>query len=330
MQPKISIIIPTYNVESYIGRCLNSCINQTLGDIEIIVVDDCGSDDSISIAKTYAKKDSRIHIVHNKRNLGTFHARANGIIHAIGKYCMFADPDDYFELNTCEIAYTAIISQQVDMVHFGIKYEPKTWRRIAPIVHYGILTDYKMRFFLNATNNTQSLCDKIYKRHILLKALKQCAFFESPLNMLEDGLLVLVASLESKSYFGIPQRLYIYYHNPHSITKDKSLQRFHTKQAYFDKLLHITAHLLTIYPQYHTIIKKYQHKVASTLMIESRDFSSFEMYESLQILHKHHLHKIYDIPPYLKSTLISLSYAFRWQNLVRLLGFICSFGKLRL
>ncbi|WP_336524377.1 glycosyltransferase family 2 protein, partial [Helicobacter japonicus] len=51
--PLISIIIPTYNVESYIGRCLDSCINQTLGDIEIIVVDDCGSDNSIKIAKEY-------------------------------------------------------------------------------------------------------------------------------------------------------------------------------------------------------------------------------------------------------------------------------------
>ncbi|WP_276897200.1 glycosyltransferase family 2 protein [Helicobacter japonicus] len=330
MQPKISIIIPTFNVELYIARCLQSCINQTLNNIEILVIDDCGSDDSIKIAQKYVQKDSRIRIIHNEKNLGTFHARANGIIHAIGEYCMFADPDDYFELNACEFAYNTIVSQQVDMVHFGIRYEPKSFKRIKPIVHYGTLTDNTMRFFLNATNNTQSLCDKIYKRHILLKAIKECAFFEPPLNMLEDGLLVLVASLESQSYFGIRRTLYVYCNNPASITKDKSLENLRKKQIHLDKLLHITSHLLAIYPQYHTIIEKYRHKVASTLMIENRDFSSFEMYESLQILHKHNLNKIYDIPPYLKSTLLSLSYAFRWQNLVRLLGFICSFGKLKL
>ena len=116
MQPKISIIIPTFNVELYIARCLQSCINQTLNNIEILVIDDCGSDDSIKIAQKYVQKDSRIRIIHNEKNLGTFHARANGIIHAIGEYCMFADPDDYFELNACEFAYNTIVSQQVDMV----------------------------------------------------------------------------------------------------------------------------------------------------------------------------------------------------------------------
>ncbi|MBR2159560.1 MAG: glycosyltransferase, partial [Campylobacter sp.] len=56
--PKVSIIIPVYNVEKYISECLDSCINQTLQDIEIIIVDDCGSDKSIDIVKEYAKKDS--------------------------------------------------------------------------------------------------------------------------------------------------------------------------------------------------------------------------------------------------------------------------------
>ncbi|SQC36227.1 putative beta-1,3-galactosyltransferase [Helicobacter fennelliae] len=54
--PLISIVIPTFNVESYIARCLESCINQTLHDIEILIIDDCGSDDSIAIARDYAKK----------------------------------------------------------------------------------------------------------------------------------------------------------------------------------------------------------------------------------------------------------------------------------
>nr|WP_251824472.1 glycosyltransferase family 2 protein [Campylobacter jejuni] len=65
--PKISIILPTFNVEKYIAKALESCINQSFKDIEIIVVDDCGSDKSIDIAKEYAKKDERIKIIHNEK-----------------------------------------------------------------------------------------------------------------------------------------------------------------------------------------------------------------------------------------------------------------------
>ncbi|MGM9095723.1 glycosyltransferase family 2 protein, partial [Campylobacter jejuni] len=79
-----------------------SCVNQSFKDIEIIIVDDCGSDKSINIAKEYAKKDERIKIIHNEKNLGTFAARNNGVKHSNGEYLMFLDPDDYLELDACE------------------------------------------------------------------------------------------------------------------------------------------------------------------------------------------------------------------------------------
>ncbi len=330
LTPLISIIIPVYNVEQYIARCLDSCINQTLRDIEIIIVDDCGSDDSIAIAQRYADKDSRIRIIHNEKNLGTFHTRANGIRHAQAEFCMFADPDDYLAPKACEIAHNTITHHKVDMAHFSIAYEPKSLKRIKPIVHNGILKDDKMRLFLSGGNNTQSLCDKIYKTSILLASLKKLDFFTPPLNMLEDGLLVLVASMESTSYFGINDTLYFYCHNPSSITKRKDPQTFALKQQHFDKLLSITQELLSLYPKHTLLFSKYRHKVASTLMIESRDFSHNEFCQSLKILHKHGLDKRCDLPPYIKSTLLSLCYAFRWQNLIRLLAFISSFGKVRL
>nr|WP_230107716.1 glycosyltransferase family 2 protein [Campylobacter lari] len=72
---QISIILPTYNVEKYIARALDSCINQSFEDIEIIVVDDNGSDKSIDIAKEYASKDKRIKIIHNEENLKLLRAR---------------------------------------------------------------------------------------------------------------------------------------------------------------------------------------------------------------------------------------------------------------
>ncbi|WP_104743300.1 glycosyltransferase family 2 protein [Helicobacter cinaedi] len=330
LTPLISIIIPVYNVEQYIARCLESCIHQTLRNIEIIIVDDCGSDDSIAIAQHYADKDSRIRIIHNEKNLGTFHTRANGVRHAQAEFCMFADPDDFLAPKACEIAYNTITHHKVDMAHFSIAYEPKSLKRIKPIVHNGILKDDKMRLFLSGGNNTQGLWDKIYKTSILLVSLKKLDFFTPPLNMLEDGLLVLVASMESHSYFGQKTCIYHYCNNPSSITKCKDIETFTLKQQHFDKLLSITQKLLSLYPKHTLLLTKYRHKVASTLMIESRDFSHNEFYTSLQILHKHGLDKHFDLPPYVKSTLLSLRYAFRWQNLIRLLAFIGSFGKVRL
>ena len=96
--PKISIILPTFNVEKYIAKALESCINQSFKDIEIIVVDDCGSDKSIDIAKEYAKKDERIKIIHNEENLGLLRARYEGVKAAGGGYIMFLDPDKRFFL----------------------------------------------------------------------------------------------------------------------------------------------------------------------------------------------------------------------------------------
>ena len=110
MQPSsfFSIIIPTYNVEHTIARCLDSCINQTFSDIEILIVDDCGSDSSLQIAQHYADKDCRIRIIHNPHNLGLFGARLSGEKEAKGEYILPVDSDDYIELCTCKVLYRAI------------------------------------------------------------------------------------------------------------------------------------------------------------------------------------------------------------------------------
>ncbi|WP_394980531.1 glycosyltransferase family 2 protein [uncultured Helicobacter sp.] len=100
--PLVSIILPTYNVEQFIAEALESCVQQSFRDIEIIVVDDCGSDNSIAIAKEYATKDSRIRIVHNKENFQLFAARAEGVKVAQGEYIMFLDPDDFLESNALQ------------------------------------------------------------------------------------------------------------------------------------------------------------------------------------------------------------------------------------
>lgn len=106
--PIISIIIPVYKVEKYISRCLDSILNQTFQDFEIILVNDQTTDNSIKIAESYAEKDSRIRILHNEENSGAGWSRMVGYTHAKGEYITFCDPDDYLPENALRILYEAI------------------------------------------------------------------------------------------------------------------------------------------------------------------------------------------------------------------------------
>ena len=116
---KVSIIIPVYNVEKYISQCLDSAINQSLKDIEIIIVDDCGSDNSMDIAKEYAKNDNRIKIIKNSQNQGPFTSRNNAVLAANGEYLVFLDSDDFLDLRACEIAYNATKDGYYDIIKFN-------------------------------------------------------------------------------------------------------------------------------------------------------------------------------------------------------------------
>lgn len=116
--PRVSIIIPVYNVEKYLRECLDSVVNQTLKDIEIICVNDGSPDNSLAILEEYAQLDNRIRII-NKENGGLGSARNVGIKEVTSEYVMFLDSDDWLELNACELAYEQISRNKNDFVIFG-------------------------------------------------------------------------------------------------------------------------------------------------------------------------------------------------------------------
>ncbi|MEI0594537.1 glycosyltransferase family 2 protein [Brachyspira pilosicoli] len=113
---KISVIVPVYNVEDYLKECLDSIINQTLKEIEILCIDDCGTDNSINILKEYAKKDDRIRIISHKENKGLGPARNTGIKESKGEYISFIDSDDYISRDYLENLYNTIIKYDTDIV----------------------------------------------------------------------------------------------------------------------------------------------------------------------------------------------------------------------
>lgn len=104
-----TIVVPVYNVELYLDRCMTSLLNQTYQDIEIILVDDGSTDRSPEICDNYATQDSRIHVIHQK-NGGLSDARNKGLEIASGEYILFVDSDDYIDINTCKmlLSYTSL------------------------------------------------------------------------------------------------------------------------------------------------------------------------------------------------------------------------------
>lgn len=118
MKIKISVIIPVYNVEKYLYQCLDSILNQTLKEIEVICVDDGSTDRSYSILKEYQQKDQRI-IILTQKNLRAGVARNNGMKIAQGEYLLFLDSDDFFELDMLEKIYQQAKKNSADVVIFG-------------------------------------------------------------------------------------------------------------------------------------------------------------------------------------------------------------------
>ena len=114
--PKISVILPCYNVAPYIGACLDSLLNQTLVDIEIICVDDKSTDDTLDIIQKHVKRDTRIKLIAQQKNQGVSAARNAGLDVATGEYIGFVDPDDYVDLDFYEKLYNTAKQEDADIV----------------------------------------------------------------------------------------------------------------------------------------------------------------------------------------------------------------------
>ena len=117
MNPLISVIVPVYNVEDYLISCMDSIINQTLENIEVICINDGSTDESLKILKEYEKKDERVK-VYSKQNSGQGTARNFGLENAIGEYVLFVDSDDWIDIETCEILYDVAKSKELDLLIF--------------------------------------------------------------------------------------------------------------------------------------------------------------------------------------------------------------------
>ena len=213
--PKISVIIPVYNVEPYLRECLDSVVNQTFRDIEIICINDGSTDDSPSILEEYAAKDNRIAVLH-QANAGLSSARNKGLDNAKGEYILFIDSDDSINLSTIEKSYICASESGSELVMFYMYNDNTASASVIPPIDTSapaedLLSRIKLAFFQGPSS-----CKFLWKR-----------LFIDRLNMrfihgikFEDVPFVLKGVLNSNKMVVLPEALYYYRIHENSITRD--------------------------------------------------------------------------------------------------------------
>ena len=160
MHDKITIIIPVYNTEKYLKRCLDSVIHQSYSNLEIICIDDKSTDGSRDILLQYASNDSRISLILLDKNAGVSHARNLALEKSTGSYVCFLDSDDYLEQSSCEDLYNNIVNQNSDLSCGGHIKVNKFDKRISawlPTQNVSIYPNKEIYNFTKHRNVTQKL-----------------------------------------------------------------------------------------------------------------------------------------------------------------------------
>lgn len=184
-KPKLSIVVPVYNVEAYLDECLQSLTNQTFKDIEIVCVNDGSTDGSARILEKYRKNDRRIKVVGKAKNEGLLLARRDGVYAAAGDHVVFVDSDDYLDLSACRTIEELLEKDDCDILQFAcsvvnVSEDPATVRwledALTPKGKKYCGEEILKAFFVDRTEIT-SLVGKAFKRKLLMQAYSQMPFY---------------------------------------------------------------------------------------------------------------------------------------------------------
>lgn len=216
----ISVLIPLYNVEKYIARCLESILSQTFQDFEIIVVNDSTLDKSAEIVKFYMTLDDRISLINNETNMGLAWTRFVGYSNAKGDYYVFCDSDDFFPHDALEILHNSIKKSNADIVcaNYQVAYSKDSLgSKSNNRARYG--SDAKSIYRSLLTDElSHSLCAKIYKKNIF----KDFNYITNKgMINAEDAFLFYQILQNVNNVIVIPDVVYYYYQNIESSTKVK-------------------------------------------------------------------------------------------------------------
>ncbi|MHC1724379.1 MAG: glycosyltransferase family 2 protein [Aminipila sp.] len=333
-EPKVSIIIPVYNTEKYLTKCVNSVINQSLEEIQIILVDDESTDSSGELCESLKEIDSRIIVVH-KKNGGLGYARNTGLEYATGEFVSFLDSDDWIEQNHLENLYEKAISAQVDLVLGGVTHVDNDGN------YKGIFRTIEENIYINkeilgsiilpmiAPNENEkkdivipmSVCFNLYNLDII--KMNDLHFISEKQCLAEDLFFNLDYLNQCTRVYSIPTYGYNYRENPISISRKYRRKRADRGFVYYNMLIEKIYDLGISNEVGNRIERNYIGKIRSALkLIEDSDMGINEKYyEIKRILNNYTvklaLHK-YPLKNYRLSLRIT-SYMMKYQLILPLL-----------
>ena len=231
--PKISILVPVFNTEQYLRQCLESILNQSYKNIEVICVNDCSTDNSLTILTEYAKKDRRIFIIDKQVNEGSSQARRTALINSTGEYILPVDSDDWLEQNMVEELYYCLTTGGYNMVCCGYFEENDNGTHFDPPQ---ILPENKMeqiKYGIFGFGNTKVLWNKLVKREIYEKVK-----FSKESNG-EDCYITCQNLYYSNKVGYLPSPLYHQRQSGGSLTTNKSIaqQRYEDRKANYNHII---------------------------------------------------------------------------------------------
>lgn len=216
MEDKVSIIVPIYNVEKYIGRCIESLVNQTYKNIEIIAINDCSTDNSLKLVESYQERYTNISIINLGKNKGVSNARNLGIESANGEYIMFCDSDDWYEERAVEILIETAKENNADFVmanHYITKENKKIIVNISRYFKNKNITKKEIVAYMNLSSSV-----KLIKRQLFID---NNISYPTDINRCEEFTVIPVIAYLAKNPIVINDVLYNYYQRENSASNSK-------------------------------------------------------------------------------------------------------------
>ena len=259
-KPILSVIVPCYNAEKYVDKCISSIVNQTYTNLEILLIDDDSTDETGKICNAWQAKEQRIRVIH-KQNEGTSMARKTGVEHATAEYITFVDADDWIEKNMYTDMMAALLSTNSDIAQCGYRkiFEDgriENYPDESKSDSFEVLDREKGVFLI--------LEDKIWKSFMWNKIFKKCLFdhvvFPKGLDVAEDFINHTLFHLASQSVF-LPNVYYSYYQRDGSLLNYNTIQNkinhiYQFSQNLYGRYLFVEQH-----PEYHSMLQHVQRRV---------------------------------------------------------------------
>lgn len=215
---KFSIIIAAYNSEKYLSPCIDSCLDQSYENIEVICVNDASTDKSLAIMDKYKSKDSRFRYISHTENKSQYIARQSGVHLATGDYVMFLDSDDTLAIHACRIINNSLITSPVDILQFGYMEVPGGKKVYSPAI---ASSEEKISAYLSFKKRySPEVWTKAYRADVLRQAFSRMKFFYSTLA--EDLYTSVVITHNAKSFGYLHRPLVLYSVGSGSTTKKSS------------------------------------------------------------------------------------------------------------